>query len=85
MKYFLLLSALDDFTSLIAGYLKEIWYFLMFIGTAASFLVIIIGAILLFIGVKVNKATGGGLILGGVVLATIIVFFTVYPPDFVLD
>lgn len=48
MNYLLLLIVLDDFVSLITGYLKEIWYFLMFIGTAASFLGIIIGAILLF-------------------------------------
>ncbi len=54
----------------------------MFIGTASSFIVILIGAIMLFVGVKVGKTTGRGLILGGVILAIVIAYFTMYPPDF---
>ena len=77
-----LLSPLTDFARLIAGYFQEIWGFLIFIGTASSFLVILIGAIMLFVGVKVGKTTGRGLILGGIILATIIAYFTIYPPDF---
>ena len=56
----------------------------MFIGTASSFIVILIGAIMLFVGVKVGKTTGRGLILGGVILAIVIAYFTMYPPDFEL-
>ena len=77
-----LLSPLTDFARLIAGYFQEIWGFLIFIGTASSFLVILIGAIMLFVGVKVGKTTGRGLILGGAILAIIIAYFTIYPPDF---
>ena len=78
-----ILSPLEEFARLIGGYFEEIWGFLMFIGGASSFIVILIGAILLFVGVKVGKTTGRGLILGGVILAIIIVYFTMYPPDFV--
>lgn len=78
------LSPLTDFARLIGGYSEEIWGFLMFIGGASSFLVILIGAIMLFVGVKVGKTTGRGLILGGVILAIIIAYFTMYPPDFTM-
>ncbi len=57
----------------------------MFIGSASSFLFILIGAIMLFVGVKVGKTTGRGLVFEGVILATIIAYFTLYPPDFTLD
>lgn len=77
-----LLSILTDFARLIAGYFQEIWGFLMFIGTASSFIVILTGAIMLFVGVKAGKTTGRGLILGGIILAIIIAYFTLYPPDF---
>jgi hypothetical protein len=77
-----MLTPLTDFARLIAGYFQEIWGFLIFIGTASSFIVILIGAILLFVGVKVGKTTGRGLILGGVILAIVIAYFTMYPPDF---
>ena len=77
-----LLTPLEDFARLIAGYFQEIWGFLMFIGTASSFIVILIGAILLFVGVKVGKTTGRGLILGGIILAIVIAYFTMYPPNF---
>ena len=82
MNHEFLLSPLDDFVRLIAGYFQEIWGFLMFIGTASSFIVILIGAILLFVVVKVGKTTGRGLILGGIILAIIIAYFTLYPPNF---
>jgi hypothetical protein len=76
-----LLTPLTDFARLIAGYFQEIWDFLMFIGTASSFIVILIGAIMLFVGVKVGKTTGRGLILGGIILAIVIAYFTLYPPN----
>jgi hypothetical protein len=44
--------------------------------------VILTGAIMLFVGVKVGKITGSGLILGGIILGIIIAYFTLYPPDF---
>jgi hypothetical protein len=77
-----ILSPLEDLAHMIGGYFEEIWGFLMFIGGASSFIVILIGAILMFVGVKVGKTTGRGLILGGIVLAIIIAYFTIYPPDF---
>ena len=80
-----LLSPLEQFARLIGGYFEEIWGFLIFIGGASSFLVILIGAILLFVGVKIGKTTGRGLILGGVILAIILAYFTVYPPGFTVD
>jgi len=66
------LSPLADFVRLISGYFEEIWGFLLFIGGASSFLVILIGAIMLFVGVRAGKTTGRGLILGGVILAIIL-------------
>ena len=80
-----ILSPLEEFARLIGGYLEEIWGFLMFIGGASSFIVILVGAILLFVGVRVGKTTGRGLILGGVILAVIIAYFTMYPPNFTMD
>ena len=78
----ILLTTLEDFARLIAEYFQDIWGFLIFIGTASSFLVVLIGAIMLFVGVKVGKTTGRGHILGGIILAIIIAYFTLYPPDF---
>jgi hypothetical protein len=80
----ILLTPLEDFARLIAEYFQEIWGFLMFIGTASSFIVILIGVIMLFVGVKVGKTTGRGLILGGIILAIVIAYFTLYPPNFEL-
>jgi hypothetical protein len=77
-----IMSPLEDFARLIGGYFEEIWGFLMFIGGASAFIVILVGTILLFVGVKVGKTTGRGLILGGVILAIIIAYFTMYPPNF---
>ncbi|MFW9767973.1 MAG: hypothetical protein ACFFF9_00445 [Candidatus Thorarchaeota archaeon] len=76
------LSPLEEFARLIGGHLEEIWGFLIFIGGASAFIVILVGAILMFVGVKVGKITGQGLILGGIILAIIIAYFTMYPPDF---
>ena len=58
---------------------------MIFIGTASSFIVILTGAIMLFVGVKVGKTTGRGLVLGGIILAVVIAYFTLYPPNFMLD
>ena len=80
-----ILSPLTDFARLISGYFQEIWGFLIFIGTVSSFIVILTGAIMLFVGVRVGKTTGRGLILGGIILAIIITYFTLYPPDFQLS
>jgi hypothetical protein len=80
-----ILSPLTDFAKLISGYFQEIWGFLIFIGTASSFIVILTGAIMLFVGVRVGKTTGRGLILGGIILAIIIAYFMLYPPDFQLS
>ncbi|MFW9805843.1 MAG: hypothetical protein ACFFFK_03880 [Candidatus Thorarchaeota archaeon] len=77
-----ILSPLTDFARLISEYFQEIWGFLIFIGTVSSFIVILTGAIMLFVGVRIGKTTGRGLILGGIVLAIIIAYFTLYPPDF---
>ena len=77
-----LLSSLAEFARLISEYFQEIWGFLIFIGTASSFIVILTGAIMLFVGVRVGKTTGRGLILGGTILAIIIAYFTLYPPNF---
>ncbi|MBY8996480.1 MAG: hypothetical protein KGD60_02020 [Candidatus Thorarchaeota archaeon] len=76
------MTTLEDFARLIAEYFQDIWGFLIFIGTASSFLVVLIGAIMLFVGVKVEKTTGRELILGGIILSIIIAYFTLYPPDF---
>jgi hypothetical protein len=78
----LLLSPLADFVRLISEYFREIWSFLIFIGTASSFIVILTGGIMFFVGVKAGKTTGRGLILGGIILAIIIAYFTLYPPVF---
>jgi hypothetical protein len=80
-----ILSPLTEFSRLIARYFQEIWGFLIFIGTASSFIAILIDAIMLFVGVRVGKTTGRGLILGGIILAIIIAYFTLYPPDFQLS
>jgi hypothetical protein len=82
MEHRALLTPLDDFTRLIAGFFQEIWGFLMFIGTAASFVVIVVGAIMFLVGIKVGKTTGRGLILGGIILVIVIAYFTMYPPNF---
>ena len=81
MKKLVMLSPISDFTDLILQYMIQIWDFLIFIGGAASFIVILVGAILFFVGVKVGKLTGPRLILGGVMLSIIVAFFVLFPPD----
>lgn len=71
-----LLSPLDEFARLIADYFREVWDFLIFQGIASSFLFVLVGAIMLFVGVRVGKTTGRGLILGGIILVIIIVYIT---------
>ncbi|MFW9918403.1 MAG: hypothetical protein ACFFED_02300 [Candidatus Thorarchaeota archaeon] len=80
----LMQSPLTDFTDLILQYLREIWDSLLFIAASSGILVILIGAILMFVGVKVGKLTGQKLILGGIILSVIVVYFVMHPPDFVL-
>lgn len=79
-----MMSPITDFTNMILQYMIQIWDFLIFVGGAASVIVVLIGAILMFVGVKVGKITGGKLILGGIVLAIVIAFFVVFPPDFII-
>ena len=78
-----ILTALSDFLSLISGYFAEIWEFLIYVGGVSAFIVILTGAILTFVQVKVGKITGLHLILSGILLAIVIVYFSVYPPTFV--
>lgn len=78
------LSPLSEFTEMILQYFKDIWGFLLFIGASASMIVVLVGAILMFVGVKVGKITGPKLILGGIILSIVVVFFTFYPLDFIL-
>ncbi|MBN2229917.1 MAG: hypothetical protein JW779_10040 [Candidatus Thorarchaeota archaeon] len=77
---FYLLSPLSDFANLIAGYLMEIWDFLIFIGNISSFIIVLIGAILWF--TDVNAKRGKGLVLGGVLLAITVQYFVFFPPAF---
>jgi hypothetical protein len=77
-----ILSPLTDFANLIAGYLMEIWDFLIFIGNVSAFVVVLAGAILWFTGV--NDKKGKGLILSGILLAIIVQYFVFYPPLFTL-
>ncbi|MDF1538041.1 MAG: hypothetical protein P1Q69_03970 [Candidatus Thorarchaeota archaeon] len=78
------LSPLSEFTQMILQYFKDIWGFLLFIGASASRIVVLVGAILMFVGVKVGKITGPKLILGGIILSIVVVFFALSPPDFIL-
>ena len=80
-----ILSPLSDFASLIAQYFAEIWDFLILVGGASSFIVILVGAILMFVQVRVGKTTGQKLILSGIILAIVIAYFLMYPPDFAFD
>jgi hypothetical protein len=77
-----ILTALSEFLILISGYLAEIWDFLMYVGGVSAFIIVLTGAILIFVQVKVGKITGPRLILSGILLAIVIVYFSVYPPSF---
>ena len=77
-----ILTSLSDFLNLISGYFAEIWDFLIYVGGVSAFIVVLTGAILAFVQVKVGKITGPRLILSGILLAIVIVYFSVYPPSF---
>ena len=79
-----LLSPLTDFAQMILQYFIDIWDFLLFMGGSASVIVVLIGAILKFVQVKVGKLTGGRLIMSGIILAIVVVYFTLFPSDFIL-
>lgn len=79
-----LLSPLSDFANLIAIYFREIWDFLIFLGGTSAVLCILTGAIMVGVGVKVNKITGKQLILGGIILAIIIEYYVIFPPEFTI-
>jgi hypothetical protein len=69
-----ILTPLSDFLSLILGYFSEIWDFLMYVGGVCAFIIVIlVGALLMFVQVKVGKITGSRLTLSGILLAIIIV------------
>jgi len=78
------LSPISDFTRMILQYFRDIWVFLLFLGASASVIVVLVGAILMFVGVRVGKITGPKLILGGIILSVIVVFFALSPPDFIV-
>ncbi|MHA2426208.1 MAG: hypothetical protein ACXAEF_15575 [Candidatus Thorarchaeota archaeon] len=77
-----ILSPLTDFAQMILQYFIGIWDFLLFVGGSASVIIVLIGAIMAFVQVKVGKLTGWRLIMSGIILAIVIVYFSLYPPDF---
>ncbi|MHA1906093.1 MAG: hypothetical protein ACW98Y_02275 [Candidatus Thorarchaeota archaeon] len=81
----LLQSALTNFANMILQYFIDIWDFLLFISGSASVIIVLIGAILMGVQVKVGKLTGSRLIMSGIILAIITVFFVLFPPDFILS
>ena len=76
-----MLSPISDFADLILQYMIQIWDFLIFVGGTASFIVILVGAILFFVGVEVGKITGERLILGDILLAITVAYLVLSPPD----
>ena len=66
-----LLSPLTDFMDMILQYFIDIWGFLLFIGGSAAVVIVLIGVIMKGVQVKVNKLTGGQLIMGGIIPATL--------------
>ncbi|MCF2137284.1 MAG: hypothetical protein K9W43_08600 [Candidatus Thorarchaeota archaeon] len=76
-----LLSPLSNFANLIAGYLAEIWEFLIFIGRISGLLIILVGAIMWLTSVNVSK--GKGMILSGIILSIVIQYFVMYPPTLI--
>lgn len=76
------LSPLTDFVRVIAGYFADIWSFIVFVGTVSSVIVVLVGAILWF--TDVNQSKGKALVLSGVLLAIVVQYFIMYPPNFVL-
>ncbi len=64
---------------MILQYFISIWDFLIFIAGSAGMIVLLSGAILMFVGVKVGKITGPKLILGGIILEVVVAFFIINP------
>lgn len=83
MLFFEILSPLTNFIRMIAVYLAEIWDFLIFIGTASSAIVVLAGAILWH--TDVNQTRGKTLVLSGIILAVVIEYFVMFPPEFVMS
>ncbi len=79
-----LLSPLSDFANLIAMYFREIWDFLLFLSGASAVICILAGAIMIGVSVKVSKVSGKQLILGGIILAIIVEYCIIFPPDFTI-
>jgi uncharacterized membrane protein len=77
-------SQFSDFANLIAMYFREIWDFLIFLGGTSAVLCVLTGAIMIGVEVKVNKVTGTQLILSGIILAIIIEYYIIFPPDFTI-
>ncbi|TXT56848.1 MAG: hypothetical protein BAJATHORv1_20445 [Candidatus Thorarchaeota archaeon] len=80
MQAFHILSPLSDFVNLITGYFIEIWDFLIFIGGVSAAIVVLSGAILWF--TDFNEKKGKGLVFSGILLALVVEYFILYPPEF---
>jgi hypothetical protein len=76
------LSPLTDFVSIIAGHLADVWNFIVFVGSVCSVIVVLVGAILWF--TDANQTRGRALVLSGVLLAIVVQYFVMYPPNFML-
>ncbi len=74
------LSPLTDFATLVAVHFAEIWEFLIFVGRVSAVVVVLVGAILWF--TEVNPSKGKGLVLSGILLAIVVQYFVMYPPQF---
>jgi len=82
MNYWMLLTPLTEFASLIATYFAEIWEFLVFIARVSAVIVVLSGAILWF--TDVNSKRGKSLVFSGILLAIVVQYFVFYPPTFAL-
>jgi hypothetical protein len=82
MPALVLQSPLVNFANLIAGYLAEIWDFLIFIGQISGVIIVLVGAILWF--TEVNEGKGKGLVLSGILLCIVVEYFVLFPPSFAL-
>jgi len=68
---------------MIVQYFISKWDFLVFIAGSAGMTVLLCGDILMFVGMRVGKITGQNLILRGIILEIVVVFFMFSLPDFV--
>ena len=82
MQLLQILSPLTDFIGVIAGYLADVWSFVVFVGSVSSVIVILVGAILWF--TDVNQMRGKALVLSGIIMAVVVQYFIMYPPNFLL-